>query len=139
MNIAWAHNIGIEFWEEWQLWLAVGWSTLAYGSEIWPWGQNRWAEKAEGFHLKQMLGVGQNTSYEAMCWMTGTLPARDRIWIRAFKFAGRLTVTKEDTVEQSQERIAWETQWTMWDWATDAGRLDMSTAQKTAFGEFRHD
>jgi hypothetical protein len=133
LNIAWAHNKGIPFWEEWQLWLAVGWSTLAYGSEIWPWGQNIWAEKADSFHMKQMLGVGQTTSYESMCWLTGILPARERVWIRAFKFAGRLTSNQVQGVHTytNLELTAWQNQWTMWEWATDNGSLEIT-------GEKRH-
>ena len=117
------------------MWLAVGWSTLAYGAEIWPWGQNMWAEKTESVHFRQILGVGQTTNYEAMCWLTGILPARERIWIRAFKLPGRLTAQEPQgyNIENNLELTAWNTQWSMWDWATDKGRLGISKDQRHTF------
>ena len=72
------------------MWLAVGWSTVAYGAEYGH-VERTYAQKTESFQIRQILGVGQTTNYEAMFWITGILPARERIWIRAFKCAGRLT------------------------------------------------
>ena len=78
----------------WLVDVSIWFRDLALGTE-------HMGKQAERVHMKQMLGVGQTTSYESMCWLTGILPARERVWIRAFKFAGRLTSNQVQGVHTS--------------------------------------
>ena len=93
------------FSEEWQLWNAYGWSTLSYGLELWAWDKHKEIEKVEARYLKTAFGVGANTSYLALCWYAGILPARYRIRMRAFNMVGRLVRGNRLMKE------AWEMQW----------------------------
>ena len=80
--------------------MVYGWSTLSFGSELWAWSKATWAEQVEGSFLRIILGVGQHTSYHAMCWFLGLSPAQDRLWVKAIKLLSRMG-KHTDTLEAS--------------------------------------
>ena len=56
INAAWARNKGMSLREEWETWISLGWSTLSFGIELWPWGEHKELQAVESKYLRIALG-----------------------------------------------------------------------------------
>ena len=86
--------------DEKELWFAKGWATLSFGCELDPWVKMNDCERTEHKWMRPALDVGPNASGGAMYWLTGTLPATCRIWLRAISFFASMQLKEKTNLER---------------------------------------
>ncbi len=64
-------------------------------------GDATWAEQVEARFFMIALGAGSSTSYAAICWLTGPVPAKERMRLQAFNFLARQGKIQGSIEEQS--------------------------------------